>query len=265
MPSRPLLNDREHKRQHRQIRRTWLPASPPITALPSGAVTSAASAMGIMPAIMAALVIRMGRMRSLTPWIPDSKEEAPLRRCCSANVTSRMAFAVPTPTAMMRAHIGFDIERRMRDQKHQDHAAHRRGRRCENDESKAQRLVVRGQQQKDDQHRERQADAEVGERVVHGRDLPADLHRGAASAECPRCRMAASMLFETRPRSCPAMFAERVNIRKPLRRSYSPMTVPSSTLARSPISGCCDWPGITGMFCTSCSEVMLGCGYCTCT
>ena len=36
-------------------------------ALPSGAVTSVANAIGIMPAIMARLVIKMGRIRSFTP------------------------------------------------------------------------------------------------------------------------------------------------------------------------------------------------------
>ena len=60
-----------------------------------------ASAIGIMPAIMAALVIRTGRMRRAPRRWRSAAEIPPCRRDCSANVTSRIAFATATPIAMM--------------------------------------------------------------------------------------------------------------------------------------------------------------------
>src|SRR4029453_18186196 len=80
-------------------------ARPPITARPRGAVASApspkASAMGIMPAIIAALVINTGRMRDCAASMAVCTGEVPCTRDCSANVTSRIAFATATPIAMM--------------------------------------------------------------------------------------------------------------------------------------------------------------------
>ena len=76
-----------------------------MTARPSGAVASApspiASAIGIMPAIIAALVISTGRIRARAAWIAVSSGEPPWRRACSANVTSKIAFATATPMAMI--------------------------------------------------------------------------------------------------------------------------------------------------------------------
>ena len=52
-----------------------------------------------MPAIIAKLVIRMGRRREVAPV--SAAAESPLIRARSAKVTRRMAFATATPTAMM--------------------------------------------------------------------------------------------------------------------------------------------------------------------
>ena len=79
-------------------------ASPPITARPSGGLRSLpspkASRQGVMPAIIARLVIRIGRTRLLAPF-KATIAVAPSRRRCSANVTSRMPLAMATPTDMI--------------------------------------------------------------------------------------------------------------------------------------------------------------------
>lgn len=80
-------------------------ASPPITARPSGAVCSPpspnASAMGIMPVIMAALVIKMGRNLLCAASTAASPAWPLFTRFLSANVVRRIAFATATPMAMM--------------------------------------------------------------------------------------------------------------------------------------------------------------------
>src|SRR5581483_7981536 len=80
-------------------------ARPPTTARPSGAVASApspmASAIGIIPAIIAALVISTGRIRARAAAMEAETASAPRRRAASANVTRRIAFATATPIAMM--------------------------------------------------------------------------------------------------------------------------------------------------------------------
>ena len=88
-------------------------ARPPITARPRGAFcwpdSPKASAMGSMPAIMAQVVIRMGRSRLPAPStaaavLARSREAASRGRQSrrpSAKVTSRMALAIATPTAMI--------------------------------------------------------------------------------------------------------------------------------------------------------------------
>jgi hypothetical protein len=81
------------------------PMRPPITARPRGAVCSPPSlrpnAIGIIPAIIAKLVIRIGRRRLPAPSIAASHGSRPSARLRSAKVTSRMAFATATPVAMI--------------------------------------------------------------------------------------------------------------------------------------------------------------------
>ena len=80
-------------------------SSPPITARPNGALCSLPSlnpsAKGSMPAIMARLVIRIGRTRLAAPSTAACAAVAPSRRRCSANVTTKMPLAMATPTAMI--------------------------------------------------------------------------------------------------------------------------------------------------------------------
>jgi len=76
-------------------------ASPPITARPSGASCSAPNATGTMPAIMANVVIRIGRRRLVAPRIAARSAAAPSTRYCSAKVASKIAFATATPIAMI--------------------------------------------------------------------------------------------------------------------------------------------------------------------
>lgn len=79
--------------------------SPPITARPSGADCSPPSPMpiarGSMPAIIARLVIRIGRSRSAAACRAAPSAGRPPRRSRSANDTRRIALAVDTPRAMI--------------------------------------------------------------------------------------------------------------------------------------------------------------------
>ena len=54
-----------------------------------------------MPAIMAQLVMRIGRRRLRPPSIAAATGSALFCRACSAKVTSKIALATATPTAMM--------------------------------------------------------------------------------------------------------------------------------------------------------------------
>ncbi len=75
-----------------------------MTARPSGAVcprSPDASAMGIIPAIIAVAVIKIARKRLLPPSTAASVTFAPSRRADSANVTSKIAFATEIPMAMI--------------------------------------------------------------------------------------------------------------------------------------------------------------------
>ena len=58
-------------------------------------------AIGIMPAIIAKLVIRIGRKRLAAPSTAASASAVPETRLRSANVTSKIAFATATPIAMI--------------------------------------------------------------------------------------------------------------------------------------------------------------------
>src|SRR5579884_2643683 len=72
-------------------------ARPPITARPSGTICLSASpspiATGNIPAIIARLVIKMGRRRLRAPSLAASAAVAPLTRVRSAKVTNKMALA----------------------------------------------------------------------------------------------------------------------------------------------------------------------------
>ena len=80
-------------------------SSPPITARPSGAfcwpASPKASAIGSMPAIIAQLVIRIGPQPADGAVGRRLGGSQPSRRRFSANVTSRIAFAIATPIAMI--------------------------------------------------------------------------------------------------------------------------------------------------------------------
>ena len=80
-------------------------ARPPMTARARGAVSPPLSpsprAMGIIPKIIAAAVIRMARTRLWPPSTAASLEFFPYLRLNSEKVTNRIAFATATPIAMM--------------------------------------------------------------------------------------------------------------------------------------------------------------------
>ena len=80
-------------------------AKPPITALPNGADWSPASpiplAIGIIPAIIARDVIKIGRKRILAATDAALKGSLYSNRNVSALVTINIAFATDTPTAIM--------------------------------------------------------------------------------------------------------------------------------------------------------------------
>ncbi len=75
-------------------------ARPPRTALPSGPEAVPPNAMGTMPAIIAKLVIKIGRTRPAKPSSAACFLSAPARCARSANVTNKIAFETDTPTAM---------------------------------------------------------------------------------------------------------------------------------------------------------------------
>ena len=79
-------------------------ATPPMTERARTAFCSppgAPIAIGIMPAIIAAAVMRTGRSRVTPADRAASKALMPVSRCSRANVTSRIEFAEATPTAMI--------------------------------------------------------------------------------------------------------------------------------------------------------------------
>src|SRR5271168_1997638 len=79
--------------------------SPPITARPSGACIwlprSSASAIGTMPTVMAQAVIKIGRRRSLAPWMAALVDVEPAFQCSSMNVTSITELDTETPRHMI--------------------------------------------------------------------------------------------------------------------------------------------------------------------
>src|SRR5258708_31353463 len=85
------------------------PIRPPMTARPRGAVCEPASprpsAIGNMPAIIAQLVIRIGRSRLDAPATAASGTLAPPIRSRSAKVTSRIALATATRSEEHRSEL----------------------------------------------------------------------------------------------------------------------------------------------------------------
>ncbi len=75
-------------------------------ATPMGTRVSApsprASATGIMPAIMATVVMRMGRRRMGPASSSASRVDLPAARSWLVNSTSRMPFLVTSPISMMK-------------------------------------------------------------------------------------------------------------------------------------------------------------------
>ena len=150
-----------------------------MTARPSGAVCSPPSprpsAIGIMPAIIAKLVIRIGRSRSRgaldAGLVP---RRCPPRRLRSANVTSRIAFATATPTAMIAPMNDWmlSVVPREPEREHdaRDHGGHRR----DDDQREPQRLEVRRQQQEDHDDREQRGPLRrPSSSLLQRHDLPA--------------------------------------------------------------------------------------------
>ena len=90
-----------------------------------------------------------------------------------------------------RPHERLHVQRRSRDEQHQEHATNDRRHRGNHSERQAKRLEVRGQQQKDDENREQEAAAQAGERFFECRHLAAVEHRDAARRRShPRDRLA---------------------------------------------------------------------------
>ena len=74
-------------------------------------------AIGIMPTIIAAAVIRTGRIRVRPAAIAASKAVMPASCCSRANVTSRIEFADATPTTLLVVPYLFAILRKGNDGK----------------------------------------------------------------------------------------------------------------------------------------------------
>ena len=153
-------------------------ASPPITARPSEAACPPLKAIGIMPAIIAALVIRIGRNRLRAPSMAASAELAPAVRLRSAKVTSKMAFATATPRLMI-APKGLNVECSVSQPQRQDDPGQNGGERRDNDEGQAQGLKIRHEQKENRNDREPQPAPQPIHHFLHRNDLPA--HRDVDS------------------------------------------------------------------------------------
>ena len=111
------------------------------------------SAIGIMPAIMAQLVMRMGRRRSSAPVRAPSAAPMPVCRAFSAKVTSENGVGHRHADRHDRAHERLDVERRVGNKEGEGHAGNH-GRGCRHrDESQLERLKIGGEHQEHDHHR----------------------------------------------------------------------------------------------------------------
>ena len=198
-------------------------ARPPTTARPSGAASSApapiASAIGSMPAIMARLVIRIGRSATGCPVTAAASAGCPpVRRLSSANVTSRIALATATPMAMIAPMNDCRLSVvPVSEQRDDDSAQHRRHG-GEHDERRAcSDWKFADKQQKDHEDRGSESNREVAQRLAasarsgRARSTVYALRRIARALRAPRRSPPTA-----RPRSSPETFAPIVIIRWPL-------------------------------------------------
>ena len=153
------LHERIHRRQHDQRGASVAAARPPITARPSGAVASAPSPKSERHRHHAGDHRRAGHQHRphARPGRLDGRLQRrarPARRACSANVTSRIAFATATPIAMIAPMNDCTFSVVPVSQQHHDDAGQHGRHRRDDDQREPQRLEVRGEQQEDDHDRD---------------------------------------------------------------------------------------------------------------
>ena len=198
-----------------------------MTALPSGAVTSAASAMGIMPAIMAALVIKIGRMRSFAALIPESRKRprsAVLLRERHQQDGVRRSHAHRHDCS----HVGLNVQR-LRDKSIMITPQRVAGAVVRTTkERRTDSKLAASRRKMTPTIASSRPDSEACGGVAHGSNLPAHLNRHAA---WQRARRADGRVDAIRNPS--QVFSRYVGGKrqqpKPVARSYSPTTVPSVT------------------------------------
>ncbi len=206
-------------------------SSPPITARPSGAIccppSPKASAIGSMPAIMAAEVIRMGRSRREAASTTAALALSARDRLSVGGALARRALLLGKGDQQNRvghrhadrhdrADERLDVKRRARDQPEQRHdAGDRRPARSRRRPAPSRNdWKLAASSRKIDDHGQRQPDGQARCSIsLHRRNLAADLDgrplgRLARRRDRPLARRRA-----TRPRSAPAMFAVRLTCR----------------------------------------------------
>ena len=176
----------------------WPRPSPPTTARPSGAVCSPPSprpsAIGTMPAIIARLVMRIGRRRLRAPSTRRRRSAARRRAMPAAFGEGHQQDRVRHGHAdgHDRAHERLNVQRRARQPEHQDHAGDHRRHGRHDQERQLQRLEVRRQQQEDHHHRQQQPGSQAVEHLLQRHDLAAhgDVHSRRRAAQLLRARRA---------------------------------------------------------------------------
>jgi hypothetical protein len=114
-----------------------------------------------MPAIIAKLVIRMGRSLLVAPSRAAAGASRPATRLGKGNQKERVRHG--DPDRHDGSHEGLNIERRVGEPQHPGDARNDRGYRQDNGDGQPQRLKIGGQQQENDPDCDQQARAEAVE------------------------------------------------------------------------------------------------------
>ena len=194
---------------------------PPMTARPSGAACAPPSpnpmAMGTMPKIIAAAVIRMARRRLAAPSRAASQQRLAFVPRAFGERDQQNRVGHRDPDRHDRAHERLNVERGAGRQQHQQDAAEHRRNGQNDGERQAHGLEIRREQQKDHEHRQQQPDAQSGDGLLErAESRRAYVHRDAARRSARRRHSAGSILAAASPSVMPWMLAVRLTTRWPL-------------------------------------------------
>ena len=166
-----------------------------MTARPSGADCAPPSpkpiAIGIMPKIIAAAVIRIARRRLLAPSRAASNSGVSFAPRMLGEGDQQNRVGDRDADRHDRAHERLNVQRGAGEPQHQQHAAQHRGNGQHDGQRQADGLEVGGQQQEDHQNRQQQTDAQAGDGLFQRRNLAAvlDAHAFRRSARAGQRRV----------------------------------------------------------------------------